>query len=73
MILSFHTDRPGKTVQTQIRLLLEEQSDQALHCLQFPLHRLDALLDGNATGHLAQILGWLQQIFRVSKFLGFLG
>ena len=24
---------PGQTVQTQIRLLLEEQSDQGLHCL----------------------------------------
>ena len=33
MILSFWTDMPGQTVQTQIRLLLEEQSDQGLHCL----------------------------------------
>ena len=41
MILSFRTDRPGQTVQTQIRLLLEEQSDQGLHCLPFGLHRLD--------------------------------
>ena len=32
-----------QTVQTQIRLLLEEQSDQGLHCLPFRLHRLDAL------------------------------
>ena len=32
MILSFRTDRSGQTVQTQIRLLLEEQSDQGLHC-----------------------------------------
>ena len=30
----FQTDRSGQTVQTQIRLLLEEQSDQDLHCLQ---------------------------------------
>ena len=44
MILSFQTHRPGQTVQTQIRLLLEEQSDLGLHCLQFPLHPLDALL-----------------------------
>ena len=44
MILSFGTDRPRKTVQTQIRLLLEDQSDQGLHCLQFHLHLLDALL-----------------------------
>ena len=48
MILSFRTDRSGQTVQTQIRLLLEEQSDQGLHCLQFPLHLLDALLFGKA-------------------------
>ena len=41
MILSFLTDRPGQTVQAQIRLLLEEQSDQSLHCLPFRLHRLD--------------------------------
>ena len=43
MILSFWTDRPRQTVHTQIRLLLEKQSDQGLHCLQFPLHLLDAL------------------------------
>ena len=35
MIISFRTDRSRQTVQTQIRLLLEEQSDQGLHCLQF--------------------------------------
>ena len=28
----------GQTVQTKIRLLLEEQSDQGLHCLLFHLH-----------------------------------
>ena len=39
---------PGQTVQTQIRLLLEEQSDQGLHCLPFRLHRLDSLLYGRA-------------------------
>ena len=44
IFLSFRTDRPGQTVQRQIRLLLEEQSDEGLHCLQFPLHFLDALL-----------------------------
>ena len=44
IFLSFRTDRYWQTVQTQIRLLLEEQSDQGPHCLQFPLHRLDALL-----------------------------
>ena len=50
MILSFWTDMPGQTVQTQIRLLLEEeQSDQGLQCLPFRLHRLDSLLYGRAT------------------------
>ena len=49
MILSFRTDMPGQTVQTQIRLLLEEQSDQGLHCLPFRLHRLDSFLYGKAT------------------------
>ena len=38
MTLSFRTDRSGQTVQTQIRLLLEEQSDQGLQCLLFQLH-----------------------------------
>ena len=49
MILSFRTDMPGQTVQTQIRLLLEEQSDQGLHCLPFRPYRLDSLLYGRAT------------------------
>ena len=31
MTLSFWTDMSGQTVQTQIRLLLKEQSDQGLH------------------------------------------
>ena len=48
MILSFWTDRSEQTVQTQIRLLLVEQSDQGLHCLQFWLHPLGALLFGKA-------------------------
>ena len=33
MILSFQTDMSGQIMQTQIRLFLEEQSDQGLHCL----------------------------------------
>ena len=44
MILSFQTDMPGQTVQIQIRLLLEEQSDQGLHCLPFRLHHLDSVV-----------------------------
>ena len=49
MILSFRTDMPVQTVQIQIRLLLEEESDQGLHCLPFHLHHLDSLLYGKAT------------------------
>ena len=67
MILSFRTDMPRQTVQTQIWLLLEEQSDQGLLCLPFRLHCLDSLLYGRAT---VQILEWLQQIFWVSEYLG---
>ena len=46
MILSFGRDRSGQTVQTQIRLLLEEQSDQGLHCLLFHLHHFDEIHEG---------------------------
>ena len=38
------TDTLEQTVQTQIRLLLWEQSDQGLHCLQFCLHNFDTFL-----------------------------
>ena len=48
MILNFRTDRSGQTVQTQIRLLLEEQSDQGLHCLLFHLHVFDKIPSGLA-------------------------
>ena len=43
MILNFRTDRFGQTVQTQIRLLLEEQSDPDVHCLLFQLRVFDKI------------------------------
>ena len=43
MTLSFRSDRTGQTMQTQIRLLLEEQSDQGLHCLLFHLYYFDKI------------------------------
>ena len=49
MILSFRTDWSGQIVQTQIRLLLEEQSDQGLHYLQYCVHLLNALLYGKTS------------------------
>ena len=39
MIISFWIDRSGQTVKTQTRLLLEEKSDQGLHCLSFYVYR----------------------------------
>ena len=49
MTLSFQTDRTWQTVQTQIRLLLEEQSDQGLHCLLFHLYLFDEIPKGLAS------------------------
>ena len=44
IILNIGTDRSEPTVQTQIRLLLMEQSDQGLLCLLFCLHLLNTIL-----------------------------
>ena len=49
MIQSFLTNRSRQTVQTQIRLLLEEQSDQGPHCLLFHLHHFDITPSGLAS------------------------
>ena len=43
-ILNIGTNRCELTVQTQIRLLLKEQSDLGRHCLTFHQHPLEALL-----------------------------
>ena len=52
MILSFWTDRSGqwtdRSGQTQIRLLLEEKSDQGIHCSLFHLHLFDEIPYGLA-------------------------
>ena len=44
IILNIGTDKSEQTVQTQIRLLLLEQSDQGLLCLLFCLHLLSTIL-----------------------------
>ena len=44
IILNIGTDRSEQTVQTQIRLLLMEQSDQGLPCLLFCWHLLNTIL-----------------------------
>ena len=43
IIWSIETDRAEQTAQTQIRLLLKEQSDQGLLCLLFCLHLLNTI------------------------------
>ena len=49
MILNFRTGRSGQTVQTQIRLHLEEQSDQDLHCLLIQLRVFEEIPSGLAS------------------------
>ena len=44
IFLNIGTDRSEQTVQTQIRLLLMEHSDQGLLCLLFCLHLLNTIL-----------------------------
>ena len=44
--LSIRSKRSDKTVKTLIRLLLEEQSDQVLHCFSFYLLYLHIILQG---------------------------
>ena len=43
--LNILTERHEQTVQTQIKLLLQEQFDQGLHCLPFNQQFLDTLPD----------------------------
>ena len=69
MFLRFRTDRSGQTMQTQIRLLLGAVWSGST------LFAMPSASFGCITlqfSHLVQILGWLQQIFPVSEFLGFL-
>ena len=53
MILIFRTEKSWQTVQTQIRLLLEElledQSDQGIHCLLLYLRLFDKIPQGFAS------------------------
>ena len=69
MFLNFQTDRPEQTVQTQIRLLLEEQSDLGLHCLQFPMH---PWMHYSKEKPSCSTFRMIKVIFQVSEILGFL-
>ena len=71
MLLSFQTDRSGQTVQTQIRLLLEEQSDQGIHCLLFNLHLLEAFFCCKA--NLLEFKGDYSNILGVRKLRTIMG
>ena len=67
MIQNFWTNRSGQTVQTQIRLLLKEQSDQGLHCL---LCHLPLFEEFPRVWPRCLNLGRLQQGFWASENLG---
>ena len=56
----------GQTVQTQIRLVLKEQSDQGLHYLPLHLHLLDALLHCEPNCSIIQTSG---NFYRFLEFL----
>ena len=62
IFLSFRTDRSGQTVQTKIRVW-SESTLFAIPSASFACITL-------RKRHLVQFLGWLQQIFWVSKYLG---
>ena len=48
----FSTDWPRHTVQTKIRLLLEEQFDQGVHCLSLRLHLLEEFCEKTGFLHM---------------------
>ena len=66
IILNIGTDRSEQTVQTQIRLLLMEQSDQGLLCLLFCLHLLNTIL--HCKIQLFQLLDNYGNYFRCPNF-----
>ena len=66
IILNIGTDRSEQTVQTQIRLLLMEQSDQGLLCLLFCLHLLNTIL--HCKIHLFQLWDNYGYYFRYPNF-----
>ena len=49
IVINFWTDRSEQTEKTQIRLLLEEQSDLGLHSLPFHLYHFEKLPYGLAS------------------------
>ena len=65
----FSTDWSGLIVQTQIRLLLEEQSDQGHHYLLYCLHFLDALHVGKTSFSSFRII--TAKLSSVRKFWNF--
>ena len=71
MVLSFQTDRSWQKLQNQIRLLLQEKSDQGIHYLLFNLHLLEELFRGR-TYKSTCILECLQQSCWVSVYSGIL-
>ena len=76
MTLSFWTNRPWQTVPTQIRLVLEDQSDQGLHCLPFYLHLLYKFPYGMTSlfevgGDFSKYVGLLKYILTQTNLFSF--
>ena len=68
-VLSIGTDRSEQTVQTQIRLLLMEQSDQGLHCSLFHPH---LFMHSGSVKPYCSTFTTITVIMIVSQFLEFL-
>ena len=64
--LNIRTDRTDKTVKTLIRLLLEEQSDQGLHCCHPICFINTSYCKENPN---CSILGYFRYLFLVFQFL----
>ena len=67
--LSIRTNRTDKTVKTLIRLPLQEQSDQVLHCFSFYLLHIHIILQGKPKLFSFRIFSIL--ILVVPIFIGF--
>ena len=66
---SFQTARSWQTVQNLIRLLLQVQSDQGLHCLQFCQYLLKTCISLLYSQYLFEFEG-ITATFCVSKIFG---
>ena len=72
MILSFRISRSWQTVYTQIRLVLQDLSDEGLHCLPFFLQRMEVHGISLLQGHFFSNFRVIKVIIEVSQNYGLL-